>query len=82
MNLVNIRDFDLRHNVCEIVLQMINATNSSYKQIIIFGDIFGEITVKNTDNLTFNKNTLSVVYECGDKFTVNHKDIVAFKVIR
>ena len=82
MILINIKDFDLRYNVHEIVLEMIKATEVSFTEIIIFGDSFGKVTLNNCDDIIFNKNTLSVVYECGDKFTVNYKDIVAFKVIR
>lgn len=61
---------------------MIEATEVSFTEIIIFGDRFGKVTLTNCDDLIFNKNTLSVVYECGDKFTVNHKNIVAFKIIK
>ncbi len=82
MILINIDDFDLRHNTHEIVLEMIKATELSFTEIIIFGDSFGKVKLTNSDDLIFNKNTLSIVYENGIRFVVNHRDIAAFKVIR
>ena len=82
MILINIDDFDLRHNTHEIVLKMIEATEVSFTEIIIFGDSFGQVTITKSDDLDINRKTLSVVYENGDRFVVNHRDVVAFKVIR
>ena len=82
MILINIDDLDLRHNTHEIVLEMIEATEVSFTEIIIFGDSFGKVTLTNCDDLIFNKNTFSVVYENGNRFVVNHRDIAAFKVIK
>ena len=82
MILINIDDFDLRHNTHEIVLEVIKATEVSFTEIFIFGDSFGKVTLTNSDDLIFNKNTLSVVYENGNRFVVNHRDIAAFKVIK
>ncbi len=82
MILINIDDFDLRQNTHEIALQMIEATEVSFTEIIIFGDSFGKVTLTNCDDLIFNKNTLSIVYKNGICFVVNHRDIAAFKVIK
>ena len=82
MILINIKDFDLRYNVHEIVLEMIKLVESSYEKIIIFGDSFDQVTIDKSDDITFNNNTLSIVYKNGICFVVKHKDIAAFKVIR
>ena len=82
MNLVNIGDFDLRHNVCEIVLEMIKAAESPYDEIILFGDSFGQINATKHDKITWNKNTIVIDSNDGNSFVVNHRDVAAFKVIR
>ena len=79
---MNIDRFDLYNNTHEIVLEMIKTTEVSFTEIIIFGDSFGKVTLTNCDDLIFNKNTLSIAYENGNRFVVNHRDISAFKVIR
>ena len=79
---MNIDRFDLYNNTHEIVLEMIKATEVSFTEIIIFGDSFGKVTLTNSDDLIFNKNILSIAYENGNRFVVNHRDIAAFKVIK
>jgi len=82
MHLVNIDKFDLQHNTYQIVLKMIEALQDSYKELILFGNSFGQISISDSDCLIFNTNTISFVYNNGDRFVVNHGDIAAFKVIR
>ena len=82
MILINVDKFDLYNNAYDIVLEMIKATEVDFTEIIIFGDSFGQVTLTESDNLNINKNTLSIVYETGDRFVVNQGDIAAFKVIR
>ncbi len=79
---MNIEKFDLYNNTYEIVLELIKATEVSFTEIIIFGDSFGQVTITKSDDLDINRKTLSIVYENGDRFVVNHRDVVAFKVIR
>lgn len=82
MNLLNIDDFDLRHNTREIILKMIEAAKVPYDEIIIFGDSFGQVVVSESDDITWNKNTIVIEHGCGNTFVVNHMDVAAFKVIR
>ena len=37
-------------------LEMIEATEVSFTEIIIFGDRFGKVTLTNCDDLIFNKS--------------------------
>ena len=82
MILINVDKFDLYNNAYEIVLEMIKATEVDFTEIIIFGDSFGQVTLTESDDLNINKNTLSIVYETGNRFVVNQGDIAAFKVIK
>ena len=82
MILINVDKFDLYNNTYEIVLEMIKATEVDFTEIIIFGDSFGQVTLTESDDLNINKNTLSIVYETGNRFVVNQGDIAAFKVIK